>query len=195
MEQLLELDHQLFLYLNNLGSAAWDDFWNFVTNKWSSIPLYVVLLFMIHQTYGLKGMGITLLFVAGLITITDQLANVFKHGFERARPCGQEGVMEYARFVAVRCGRYGYFSAHAASSAAVTAFVGLALRRRYPNMIYVLIIWALMVSYSRIYVGVHYPLDVATGILIGSGFGFVFYRLHQYLLRKYLNVEVKINRE
>ena len=189
MEQLLELDHQLFLYLNNLGSAAWDDFWNFVTNKWSSIPLYIVLLFMIHQTYGLKGMGITLLFVAGLITITDQLANVFKHGFERARPCGQEGVMEYARFVAVRCGRYGYFSAHAASSAAVTAFVGLALRRKYPNMIYVLIFWALMVSYSRIYVGVHYPLDVTTGILIGTGFGFLFYKLHQHLLRKYLNKE------
>ncbi|GHA28400.1 phosphatase PAP2 family protein [Salinimicrobium marinum] len=189
MEQLLELDHQLFLYLNNLGSAAWDNFWNFITNKWSSIPLYVVLLFMIYQTYGLKGMGITLLFVAGLITITDQLANVFKHGFERARPCGQEGVMEYARFVAVRCGRYGYFSAHAASSAAVTAFVGLALRRKYPNIIYVLIFWAIMVSYSRIYVGVHYPLDVATGIFIGSGFGFLFYRLHQYLLRKYLNRE------
>ena len=189
MEQLLELDHQLFLYLNNLGSAAWDDFWNFVTNKWSSIPLYIVLLFMIHQTYGLKGMGITLLFVAGLITITDQLANVFKHGFERARPCGQEGVMEYARFVAVRCGRYGYFSAHAASSAAVTAFVGLALRRKYPNMIYVLIFLALMVSYSRIYVGVHYPLDVTTGILIGTGFGFLFYKLHQHLLRKYLNKE------
>jgi undecaprenyl-diphosphatase len=194
MEQLLELDHQLFLYLNNLGSAAWDDFWNFVTNKWSSIPLYIVLLFMIHQTYGLKGMGITLLFVAGLITITDQLANVFKHGFERARPCGQEGVMEYARFVAVRCGRYGYFSAHAASSAAVTAFVGLALRRKYPNMIYVLIFWALMVSYSRIYVGVHYPLDVTTGILIGTGFGFLFYKLHQHLLRKYWNQE-KISTE
>lgn len=185
MEQILELDHELFLFLNNLGSPAWDSFWNFVTNKWSSIPLYAVLLYLIYRTFGLKGMGITLLLIAGLITITDQLANVFKHGFERARPCGQEGVMEYARFVAVRCGRYGYFSAHAASSAAVTVFVGLALRPKYPKMIYVLIVWALMVAYSRIYVGVHYPLDVITGILIGTGFGFLFYRLQQFLLRKY----------
>lgn len=191
MEQILELDHELFLFLNNLGSPAWDSFWNFVTNKWSSIPLYAVLLYLIYRTFGLKGMGITLLLIAGLITITDQLANVFKHGFERARPCGQEGVMEYARFVAVRCGRYGYFSAHAASSAAVTAFVGLALRQKYPKMIYVLIVWALMVAYSRIYVGVHYPLDILTGILIGTGFGYLFYRLQQFLLRKYASDTVE----
>lgn len=188
MEQLLELDHKLFLFLNNLGSQAWDDFWNFITNKWSSIPLYMVLLYFIYVTFGFRGMAVTLLLVAGLIAITDQLANVFKHGFERARPCGQEGIKEYTRFVAVRCGRYGYFSAHAASSAAVTAFIGLALRKSYPNLIYVLIIWSLMVAYSRIYVGVHYPLDVTTGILIGAGFGFLFYRLHQFLLERYISV-------
>lgn len=186
MEQLLELDQELFLFLNNLGSPAWDNFWNFITNKWSSIPLYIILLYLIYRSFGWKGTVVTLLMIAGLITITDQLANVFKHGFQRSRPCGQEGVREYARFVAVRCGSYGYFSAHAASSAALTAFIGLALRRTYPRMLYILIIWVLMVSYSRIYVGVHYPLDVISGLLIGAGFGFLFYRVHQFLLTKYI---------
>ncbi|WP_424494794.1 phosphatase PAP2 family protein [Salinimicrobium sp. GXAS 041] len=187
MEQILELDHELFLFLNNLGSPAWDAFWNFITNKWSSIPLYAVLLYLIYRSFGLKGMAVTLVLVAGLISITDQLANVFKAGFERARPCRQEGVMEYARFVAVRCGKYGYFSAHAASSAALTMFLGFAMKTNYPKLLYFLMVWALMVAYSRIYVGVHYPLDIFTGFLIGGGFGFLFYKLHAFILEKYFN--------
>lgn len=185
MEQLIELDHEVFLYLNNLGGPAWDNFWNFLTDKWSSIPLYIVLLVLMYRNFGIKATVITLILIAGMITCTDQLANVFKNGFQRLRPCGQEGVMEYARFVAVRCGKYGYFSAHAASSAALTVFLGIILRRSYPVIPYVLILWALMVGYSRIYVGVHYPLDVLTGIAIGSGIGFIFYLVHQSLLRKY----------
>lgn len=185
MEQLLELDHELFLYLNNLGTPAWDYFWNTVTNKWSSIPFYVVLIYLLYRYLGLKGTLITIVLVAGMITVTDQLANVFKHNFQRPRPCGQEGVMEYGRFIAVRCGRYGYFSAHAASSAALTVYLGAILRPYYPKILYVLIVWALMVAYSRIYVGVHYPLDIFTGMVVGSGFGYAFYRLQQFLLKKY----------
>ena len=185
MEQLLELDHQIFIYLNNLGNSTWDSFWNFVTNKWSSIPLYAVLVYLIYRALGLKGTLITLVLIAGLITVTDQLANVFKDYFERRRPCGQEGVMEHARFVAVRCGKYGYFSAHAASSAALTIFLGLVLKPAFPKLIYFLIIWSLMVSYSRIYVGVHYPLDILTGFLIGGGFGYLFYKLERFLEKKY----------
>lgn len=189
MEQLIEYDHELFLFLNNLGNSTWDDFWNFLTNKWSSIPFYALLVYLLYRSLGIKGTLITLIVVAGLITVTDQLANVFKHRFERPRPCRQEGVMEQARFIADYCGRFGYFSAHAASSAALTVFMGLILRPFYPKMLYVLIFWALMVAYSRIYVGVHYPLDILTGMLIGSIFGYLFYRLQQYLLRKYSKQE------
>ena len=190
MEQLLELDHELFLFLNNLGSPAWDDFWNFITNKWSSIPLYAFLVYLIYRSFGVKGMAVTLLLVAVLITITDQLANIFKDGFERERPCRQEGVMEYARFVAVRCGKYGYFSAHAASSAAVAVFLGFILKPYYYKLIYFLIVWCLMVAYSRIYVGVHYPLDILTGFIIGGSFGLLFYKLHVYILNKYFSDSV-----
>lgn len=185
MEQLVELDREIYLFLNNLGNPAWDDFWNFITNKWSSIPLYAILVYLLYRQLGLKATLIALLCVAGLITFTDQLANVFKHGFERPRPCRQEGVMERARFIAEHCGRFGYFSAHAASSVALAVFMSAIFRKVYPVLVYILIIWALMVSYSRIYVGVHYPLDVLTGWVVGCIGGYLFYKLQEFLVRKY----------
>jgi undecaprenyl-diphosphatase len=93
--------------------------------------------------------------------------------------------MEYARFIAVRCGSFGYFSAHAASSTGLAVFVGLLLKRDYPKMPYLMLIWAVIVSYSRIYVGVHYPLDVVTGMLIGAILGYLFYGLHSFLAKKF----------
>ncbi|GAB2779085.1 phosphatase PAP2 family protein [Salinimicrobium soli] len=187
MEQLVQIDQELFLFLNNLGNSNWDSFWNLVTDKISSIPFYALLLYLLYRSIGLKKTFLTLLLVAVLITFTDQLANLFKHGFERPRPCRQEGVMEYARFVAVRCGRYGYFSAHAASSAALAVFMGLILRPFWRGIFFVLVGWALLVSYSRIYVGVHYPGDILTGWIIGILLGWLFYKLQKYLLKKYFS--------
>ncbi|MEP6260302.1 MAG: phosphatase PAP2 family protein [Gillisia sp.] len=185
LQQLNELDRELFLYLNNLGSIRWDPFWLLVTDKWTAIPLYVVLLYLIFKKFGLKGMFITAVLVALLITATDQLANVFKHAFERPRPCRQEGVMEYARFIAERCGRYGYFSAHASNSAGVAIFLGVIFRRFYPMLIWLLLLWAVIVSYSRIYLGVHYPGDVLTGMLIGSVLGYLASLLHKFLMIRF----------
>jgi len=187
MEQLIEFDKELFLLLNNLGNPVWDDFWNILTNKWSSIPLYAVLIYLLYKSLGLKGAIISIILVAGMITITDQLANVFKDAFQRPRPCRQEGVMEFARFIAERCGRYGYFSAHAASSAALALYMGLILKPFYSKIFPILIIWAAMVAYSRIYVGVHYPGDILTGMLLGVIVGWIFYKIQQSLLRKYNN--------
>lgn len=187
MEQLVEIDQELFLFLNNLGNPFWDDFWNLVTDKFSSIPFYALLLYLLYRSLGLKKTLLTLLLVAGLITFTDQLANIFKQGFERLRPCRQEGVMEYARFVAVRCGRYGFFSAHAASSAGLTIFLGLILKKYWRGSLIVLSFWSLLVSYSRIYIGVHYPGDILTGWIFGILLGFLFYTLWRIILKRYFS--------
>ncbi|MFD1095197.1 phosphatase PAP2 family protein [Salegentibacter chungangensis] len=185
MEQLVELDRELFLFLNNLGSEQWDWMWLAISDKWTAIPLYAVLLYLIFRKFGWKALLVTMVVVTLLITATDQLANVFKHGFQRPRPCGQEGVMEFARMVADYCGRYGYFSAHASNSAGVALFLGLLFRRHYPKLIWFLLGWALIVAYSRIYLGVHYPGDIVTGILIGSILGTLFYKLEIFLLKKF----------
>jgi len=188
MEELMQLDEELFIFLNNLGTTTWDGFWLFITNKFASIPLYVVLLYLLYKNYGLKPTLVILVLVAGMITCTDQLANVFKHGFQRPRPC-QEDLIEQARYIAVRCGRYGYFSAHAASSTALAIFIGLLLKRFYKYIFAFMLIWALVVSYSRIYVGVHYPGDVLTGIVIGTLIGVIFYQLFKFINYKYFKTQ------
>ncbi|MBT8319977.1 MAG: phosphatase PAP2 family protein, partial [Gramella sp.] len=113
-----------------------------------------------------------------------------KHGFERPRPCRQEGVMEYARYVAERCGRFGYFSAHAANSTGVAVFLSLLFKKHYPKLFVFLLFWAIIVSYSRIYLGVHYPGDVITGMFIGAIFGYLFHLFRKYLTEKLLKKDL-----
>lgn len=185
LEQLVEYDTELFLLLNNLGNTSWDGFWQFVTEKWSSIPLYVILLYLIYKHYGWKGTLVVLVCVALMITATDQLSNLFKNGIKRPRPCQLEELKESMRFVAVRCGRYGYFSAHAASSMAAAVFLGLTLRKWFKYLPFLLLIWAVLTGYSRIYLGVHYPLDVITGMAIGGFLGWMFYLLQMWGQRRF----------
>lgn len=185
METLLTYDKELFVWLNSLGSTTWDGLWLFITNKLSFIPLYAILLFLVYKKLGLKGTLISVLCIAAMITCTDQLANLFKHGFERPRPCRVVDFQDTIRFIAERCGRYGYFSAHAASSMAAAVFAGLTLLSKYRYLIFMLLFWAALVGYSRIYVGVHYPGDVLTGMVIGALLGWGFYRLQQYLIKRF----------
>lgn len=175
------LDEQLFVFLNSLGSERWDGLWLFVTNKFAWIPFYVALMYLVYRHYGLRNMLIILALIVVMITITDQLANLFKHGFERPRPCREEHLKEIIRYIAPRCGRYGYFSAHAANSMALAVFLGLLFRNIYKHLVFLLLFFASIVGFSRIYVGVHYPLDTLTGMVIGALVGLLIYKLSRRL--------------
>ena len=124
MEEIVQLDKELFLILNGLGSASWDAFWMFITNKWGSIPFYVILLALSIKYLGVKKTGVLLVGIALLITVTDQLGNFFKYGFGRFRPCHDDEVSVLMRLVKKSCGgKFGFFSAHAASSMALANFL------------------------------------------------------------------------
>ncbi|WP_378177103.1 phosphatase PAP2 family protein [Aquimarina sp. SS2-1] len=186
MEELIQLDKDLMIFLNNLGSVTWDSFWLFMTEKFYQIPLYLVLLYFFYKYFGVKGTIITLITVALLITASDQISVLFKNVLVmRPRPCRAEGVAEFLRTIEVNCGRFGYFSGHATSSMALAFFTGLALQKHLKYIFPFMVIWALIVSYSRIYLGVHYPLDVITGLAVGIILGFGAFKLHTFLAKKY----------
>lgn len=187
IDSLIEFDIELFLYLNNLGNIQWDGFWMFMTNKFSAIPLYLLLLFLSYKQCGAKKTIVILLFIAALIGISDQTSNLFKYGFQRLRPCHDESLEGLFRLAKESCGGlYSYFSAHAANSMAIAVFFGLLLRRSYKYLPLILIVWAAIVGYSRIYIGVHFPFDVFTGFFFGSMYAAILYRVFSLIRKKKL---------
>ncbi|MGJ5642240.1 phosphatase PAP2 family protein [Formosa sp. S-31] len=184
LEQLIESDKALFLYLNNLGTPTWDFMWLGITHEVTFAPLYALLLYLIYKKRGLQSLIVAVILIALMITFTDQITNIFKHTVKRPRPCRAEGVMDQMRYIAVRCGRYGFFSGHSSNSMAAAIFGGLLLRPYFKYILYILIGWSFIVAYSRIYVGVHYPLDILCGLTFGAISGFMFFKLYLYVIKR-----------
>ena len=188
LDQLLQLDKDFFIFLNALGNSTWDSFWLVITDKLTFIPLYAVLLFLIYKKLGLKSLLVIILVVAAMITFTDQITNLFKYVIaKRPRPCREEDLQAIMRFVAKGCGRYGFFSGHSSNSMAAAVFAGLLLKPYFKNLIFILLFWSAVVAYSRIYVGVHYPLDIISGLAFGALSGFMFYKLQIYLRKRFIS--------
>jgi undecaprenyl-diphosphatase len=181
LEQLIEFDKSFLIFLNNLGSQSWDGFWMVVTNKRTFIPMYLVLLYFMCKPLSKEGIFLLLISITFMIIFTDQITNLFKFTFERLRPCAQEGVLELIR--QGECWGYGFFSGHSSNSMATAIFVGLMLRPLHKNLIYILIVWSVVVAYSRIYLGLHYPLDILCGLSFGAFAGYGFYRVFEEILQ------------
>lgn len=184
LDQILQYDTELFLFLNNLGTPEWDGFWLAYTTKIYWIPFYALLLYWIYKQWGKKTILIIIAMAGLMILFTDQVTNLFKYGIERLRPCHAEALMYKMRIVREGCGgQFGFFSGHASNSMAVAIFAGLLLKEKSKYLIYVLVLWAAVMGYSRIYVGVHYPLDVLCGTIFGFFSGLLFYRLNLYFIK------------
>ena len=186
IDSLIEKDIELFLYLNNLGTTQWDSFWLILTNKFSAIPLYFLLLYVTYKKFGIRKTIILLAFIAVLILVSDQTSNLFKNGFKRLRPCHNGEIANLCRLVGNRCGGlYAYFSAHAANSMAIAVFFSFALNFKSKISVFLLLFWAILVAYSRIYVGVHFPLDIITGMFFGILYGFCFAKLFKFGVNRF----------
>ena len=187
LEKIKEFDIELLIYLNSFGSETWDGFWLFMTYTITSVPIYLFVLFLVYKFFGLKKLVFTLLIIVLVITVSDQLSNIFKYGFERLRPCYNEDIKNIIRLVKPTCGgRFSFFSAHASTSLSVAVFFTLILRKHAKYFTYFLIVWALLVGYSRIYIGVHFPADVLFGFMVGIINGTIMYKIWKYFLTKYL---------
>ena len=182
LDQILEKDRQLLIFLNALGSENWDIFWLNITNKYLWIPLYIGVLILFIKFFNWKKIVLTLFIVALLVTFTDQFVNLIKAMAGRLRPCNDESILHLIRVVK-HSGGYSFLSGHAANSFAVSTFVILILRQHF-KPVYFILVWPFLFAYSRIYLGVHFPLDVFFGVLLGILIGFVFHRLQIFVSHK-----------
>ncbi|MXV38970.1 phosphatase PAP2 family protein [Flavobacteriaceae bacterium Ap0902] len=178
-------DQELFIYLNNLGTPTWDSFWLLITDKKTWIPLYIILAYFIYRTFGWKK---TLIILAGaglMILCADQISHFYKDILiQRFRPCRDPEIAPFTRLVKNSCGGdYGFFSGHATNHMAMAVYVGLIFRQQ-KWLLPILVLWAMMVAYSRIYIGVHYPLDILTGLLMGSLLAIFFYQVQRIYTNK-----------
>jgi undecaprenyl-diphosphatase len=173
LDSLIHTDQQLLLWLNGHHSPFFDSLMFSFTAKFTWVPLYVLLLFFIIRQYRWKAVWIILAIVV-MITMTDQVCNILKNSVKRPRPCHEPAIATMVHLVNNKCGgAYGFVSAHAANTFALAVFVSLMYARKWITS--VMLAWASLVSYSRIYLGSHYPGDVLTGALIGVLVAFLVY--------------------
>ena len=180
-EEILKLDSKLFLFLNNLGTSKFDAFWLSLSKIEANILMYLFLILLFFHIKKLSPKFLYIFYllfiIALMITITDQGANFFKDSFQRLRPCYNESISDSLRLVKENCGgKYGFFSAHASNSFSLAIFFGLLFKNRIRYMIIITIVYASLISYSRIYLGVHFPIDIIVGSSFGIFVGFIIYR-------------------
>ena len=194
MEQLLEWDTTIFLFLNGLGTPFFDPFWMIVTHKFTNIIFYLGLSLWFYKIKGGRQTLFLLLSVGILILVTDQVTNFFKYGFERLRPCHNPEIQDVMRIVKKGCGGlYGYFSGHASNSFALATYFSIIFSSRFTKIQFVLYLIAACIAYSRVYIGVHYPLDIISGAFFGSLWAFVFSSISFKVFQRFLsNVTLKL---
>ena len=186
LEKILQWDRETFIYLNSLGIEEYDVFWYTITNIGTWVPLFVLFGFLLFQLYPNKkafAMTFCVLFLAFfIVTLTD----LTKEVVARLRPNNETEINTLIRILKSPT-NYSFFSGHAASSTSIATLMYLFLRRRSKWTV-LFYIWPILFCTSRIYVGVHYPVDIIVGILAGLATSFLVYMLYKRLIVPYLGL-------
>lgn len=177
IERLEAIDQELFVYLNGLHSDFWDPIMAAVSDKLFWIPVYLLLFYLVYRKYSWRGLGFFTLAAALTVLCADQLSSsVFKPFFARYRPCNNLDLVDIVHTVNGRCGRgFSFISGHATNYFAIAVLCARTLRHRTATII--LLLWAALIAYSRVYLGVHYPADITLGAIVGTLIGLGIYRL------------------
>ncbi|PZO30699.1 phosphatase PAP2 family protein [Flavobacterium macrobrachii] len=184
-EKIIDLDKEVLVYLNNLGSETYDGLWLIITKQIYWTPFFLFIFYLLQKKIGWKKFGYYILFTAVLLLICDQTVNLFKYGFERLRPVNDTEINGLLRIVKTSKS-FSFFSGHATNSMASTVFMVMVLRKYYKHA-YLLFLFPLIFAYSRIYLGLHFPTDILTGYVFGATMGFVCYKLYQKFIFRELS--------
>ena len=182
LETLNQIDASVFLFFNGMHTPFLDRFMMLFTDRFIWIPMYAAILIVLLRTHGVKSAAFYVAGIALAITLTDQTCATFiRPAVERLRPSNLENPLSALTIIVddYRGGSYGFPSCHSANSFALATFLAFLFPRR--RMVLFIFGWAILNSYTRLYLGVHYPGDLIVGAIIGSGFGYACYHLAHFL--------------
>ncbi|NMH27503.1 phosphatase PAP2 family protein [Flavobacterium silvaticum] len=183
LEKLLEIDREVFLWLNNLGSETFDPLWLLITKFTSWIPIFAIILYLTFKRLGWRHAVLIIVCIALLLLLTDQTTNLFKYTVQRLRPGNNPELAKLMRIVQTRKS-FSFISGHASNSMAVAFFV-YHVMKPYIKYLGFFFLWPLIFAYSRIYLGLHYPLDILCGYAYGIFTGWLLLRLYAYLRNRF----------
>lgn len=185
---LSDIDARLLLIVNGAHSPFFDSVMWCISGRWIWVPFYAVLAYLLFRRMSWKRASICLVTIGLIILAADQTcATLIRPEIGRLRPANLNNPL--SSFVHVvngyRGGRYGFPSCHVANTFALAVFMSLVIRHKWFTVM--MFSWAFVVSYSRMYLGVHYFGDLFCGATIGSLFAVLFYYLQNYLFKR-LNI-------
>ncbi len=178
LHQILNWDQEALLWIHrHMHGTAPNAVIPYLRKPMFWLPLYIGLIFYFIRQWRVKAY-IPILFLGAGVGVADLMSvHLFKNYFQRLRPC--HSLSDVPGFdLLVNCGgQFGFVSSHAANHMSMAVFLLLLTRESWGRWSYLWIFWALMIGFAQVYVGVHYPLDVLAGFLLGGVIGLAFYRL------------------
>ncbi len=176
-----KLDTEIFLFCNSKHNAFFDIIMGWASSRYIWIPLYLFFLFLVFKYAG-KRLWLVAIVCAILITASDQISvHCFKLVFLRYRPCHNLLIQNLLHLNGDCGGKYGFISSHASNSFALATFLAFYFKDKIKHFGVLIFLWAALVSYSRVYNGVHYPADITLGALLGMLLGVTMFKLYQFV--------------
>lgn len=188
IEEIESFDQELMLYLNGMHNDFMDVVMHYVSESWVWIPVFAFMIRLVWKNQGTKAMWLLIGTALLSVLLSDRISvELFKEVFQRYRPCHNLEIGDMIHTVYDKCGgKYGFVSSHATNFFSLAVLFSLVGRRYIKSLPYWLILWAALIGYSRIYLGVHYPADVACGSILGTLIGLFTYQVFKYVERRWI---------
>ena len=191
LDNLIQKDQQLLIYLNNLGTDFLDPIFMYITHQINWWPFFLILIFLLLKKISLKQFGLLVVVLALFFVFTDQMTNVVKYAVARLRPVNDPEILPHLRYLR-GANSPSFFSGHASNSSGSILLIFLIMKSYY-KYAWVIFFFPLLFAYTRIYLGLHYPLDILCGYVFGLSSGLLFYNIFKYSSNRLGLVDIQKN--